>query len=57
MEPTGNKAGPPPAPGSKSDAQKNLKSIPMGGTAEKTRLVARRPESLIQAEKRLAQYG
>jgi H+-transporting ATPase len=56
MKPTDNKAGPPPAPGAKSDAQKNLKSIPMEELEKK---LGSSPDGLSQdeAKKRLAQYG
>jgi fructose-bisphosphate aldolase, class I len=56
MEPTDKKAGPPPAPGAKSDAQKNLKSIPMEELQKK---LGSSPDGLSQdeAKKRLAQYG
>jgi H+-transporting ATPase len=56
MGPTSDKSGSPPAPGSKSDAQKNLKSIPM---EELQRQLGSSPDGLTQeeAKKRLAQYG
>ena len=54
MEPTDDKAG--SAPGAKSDAQKNLKSIPMEELQKK---LGSSPDGLSQdeAKKRLAQYG
>ena len=56
MEPTSDKSGSPPAPGAKSDAQKNLKSIPMEELQKK---LGSSPNGLTQdeAKKRLAQYG
>jgi H+-transporting ATPase len=56
MKPTEDKAGSKTAPGAKSDAQKNLKSIPMEELQKK---LGSSPDGLSQdeAKKRLIQYG
>ena len=56
MKPTDAQNGSAPAPGAKSDAQKNLKSISMEELQKK---LGSSPDGLSQAEaqKRLAQYG
>ena len=56
MKPTEAQNGSAPAPGAKSDAQKNLKSVPMEELQKK---LGSSPDGLSQAEaqKRLAQYG
>jgi H+-transporting ATPase len=56
MKPTDAQNGSAPAPGAKSDAQKNLKSVPMEELQKK---LGSSPDGLSQAEaqKRLAQYG
>ena len=56
MKPTDAQNGSAPAPGAKSDAQKNLKSVSMEELQKKLGS-SRDGLSQAEAQKRLAQYG